>query len=154
MRVLERAADRHRIVADVGQAEWAPLDRFDWTPAIVAGVDADLAAGHEENHFHEAVPYVQFGLKALEQGHSDPSADDDLLPELARAFLPRDADQATPAVVARVRQLRGDRGDEIALTALEDYMRFGLRVLTRARGGEWNPPPPRPPSLVRRLFRR
>src|SRR4051812_39089271 len=155
MPVRERAADRRRAVADVVHAEWHPLDGSNWTPAVVASIDADLAAGHEENHFHEAVPYVQFGLKALEQGDSDPSADDDLLLELARAFLPRDADQATPAVVTRVRQLRGDRGDEIALTALEDYMRFGLRVLTRARGGEWNPPPPpRPPSLVRRLFRR
>jgi hypothetical protein len=45
-----------------------------------------------------------------------------------------------------VRQLRRDRGDEIELTALEDYMRFGLRVLPRARGTDWNPPPPTPAS--------
>src|SRR4051794_23615316 len=125
MPVLERAADRHRVVADVVQAEWAPLDRFDWTPAIVAGVDADLAAGHEENHFHEAVPYVQFGLKALEQGHPDPSADDDLLLELARAFLPRGAGPAAPAAGTRGRPPRGGRGAENQLPGPAGRQRVG-----------------------------
>jgi hypothetical protein len=153
MAVLEHAADRHRAVADVVQAEWTPLDGSDWTPAVVASVDADLAGGHEENHFHEAVPYVQFGLMVLAQGRPDRSADDELLVALAREFLPRDADQATPETVARVRAVRRDRGDEVELVAVEDYIRFGLRVLARARGEDWNPPPRRP-SLVRRLFRR
>jgi hypothetical protein len=154
MPVLERARDRHRAVADVVRAEWHRLDGSNWTPTDVASVDADLAAGVEENHFHEAVPYVQFGLRALAQARPDPSADDDVLVALARDFFPRDADQVTAETVAHLREMRRERGDELELTAAEDYIRFGLRVLARARGEEWGPPPPARPSLIRQLFGR
>jgi hypothetical protein len=154
MPVRERAADRHRAVADVVQAEWHPLDGSNWTPAVVASVDTDLAAGHDEDHFHEAVPYVQFGLLVLARARPDPAADDDVLVELARSSFPREAEQVSAATVARVRELRGEYGDDLELTPIEDYIRFGLRVLARARDEEWGPPPPERPSVIRRLFGR
>jgi hypothetical protein len=96
MPVRERAADRQRAVADVVHAEWHPLDGSNWTPAVVARVDADLAAGHEENHFHEAVPYVQFGLMLLAQARPDPSADDDPAGRARARFPPAGCRSSDP----------------------------------------------------------
>jgi hypothetical protein len=153
--VLESVEERQRAVADVVGAEWNHFGGLQWTPEEVARVDADLAAGDEENHFHEAVPYVQFGLKLLDQARPDPSIDDEVIVALIRDFVPPRADEATPELVERVRRRRRERGEEADnLSTVEEYARFGLRVLDRARGGDWHPPEPEPPSLLRRLLGR
>jgi len=103
--VIDDAEERRRVVADVVGAEWNHFGGLQWTPELVAEVDADLAAGDLENHFHESVPYVQLGLLLLLGAQPDDSADDDVLIGLVKDFVPSKAAEATPAAVERTRQI-------------------------------------------------
>jgi hypothetical protein len=129
--------ERHQLVAELMREDWAevPLD-FEWTPATVAEVERLHAAGDDHALSDPSMHVAAFGLDLLARAGEavDERAEEALVAEVLRPWL--EEPPATPELVAEVRRRWRAEGDRVVTAdATRGYALFGLRLLSRARGG-------------------
>ena len=148
-------------VAELLADEWPDLAEANGAASLVHQVETDLARGDLDNHFHEAVPFAQFGLMLLQRvGPAGVAREGEaslVAGVLADRFGKLDV-EPTPELVARVAErMRAEGATEYFDSVIGDYARFGLRLLWRGRrdpaADAQRQPAPKPGLLGRILGR-